>query len=792
VTGELSRWFAGIIKLGQSAEPVHDLEARVRAAVDTLPVTLFEVDENGIYTCVAGGYINLFGITPQLLIGRSIFDFPKFVPGKNMMVRRALAGESVSFTGLWPRGRFMIRLVPRRDAEGRVSAVVGLGIEIAKPASSDRYFEELLDALRRSEARFRAMCDCAPLGICVGNAKLEVGYVNPALCAILGRQPDELLGGRWETLLSDEERERIGRARAQGLAPHYSYTLEFTRKDGSSVWTSLRLAAMQDDGELLGYVIVVADITQERAAALAIEGAQQDLRRVIESSPEGIAVVRDQRWVFVNRALVQTLGYPSAKALIGSAVSEIVHPDDRRLALELIASPRADGDARELRYRSASGEYVLLELRPAPLSEFEGAPATLISVRDVTEKKKLQARLSVTERLLAVGTLAAGVAHEINNPLAAALSNLEWLANQLARQAAPVEDTETLAPERARELLRLLKPVDDAREACQRVQRIVQDLKQLSRADEERLGPVEVTQVIDSAVRMAWNGIRHRARLVREYGDLPPVHGNDARLAQVFLNLLINATHAIPEGRASEHEVRITARALSSGQVAVEVSDTGCGIPEEVVGRIFDPFFTTKPVGVGTGLGLSICQRIVTGMGGQIEVESQPGRGSTFRVLLTGSRAPAASARDAALEPAAAAGRARILVIDDDPAVGSALELVLSEDHDVEVLASSLRALARLRSGERFDVILCDLMMPELSGMDVHRQLASSHPELAAQVIFLSGGAFTPGAQDFLDRVPNPCLEKPFNWHELRSLIAQQLRRNAQRGAARAGALSPD
>jgi two-component system cell cycle sensor histidine kinase/response regulator CckA len=777
MTLDLSRWFAGILKprgAGGPPVPSAEMDARVRAAIDTLPVTMFEFDADGIYTSVAGGYVSLFGITPDLLVGRSVFDFPKFVPGKNVMVRRALTGETVAFSGFWPRGRFMIRLVPRFDATGRVEAVVGLGFELAKSAAGDRHMEELLEALRQSEARFRAMCDCAPLGICVSNPKLELGYVNPALCALLDRRPDELLGRQWKELL--QTRERRSRTRGAVHAAPDDDVMQYVRKDGSSVWCSLRMAAMHDDGELIGYVAVVADITQERNARLVIDGAQRDLRHVIEGSPEGIAVVREQRWIFVNRALVRSLGYPDAGALMGADVSELVHPEDRAQALELIARPEhvpGDGGARALRYRSASGEYVLLELRPALLSEFEGAPAVLISARDITEQKKLQARLAVTERLLAVGTLAAGVAHEINNPLSAALSNLEWVARQLARSTTP------RAGEPGGVMERLVKPIEDAREACERVRAIVHDLKLLSRAEEESVGPVELTHVIDSAVRMAWNEMRHRARLVREYGDLPLVNGNEARLAQVFLNLLINATQAIPEGRANQNEVRVTARRLSSGQVMVEVSDTGSGIPENVLGRIFDPFFTTKPPGIGTGLGLSICQRIVTSMGGQIEVESQLGRGSTFRVTLASS-ADAALQRSAEAAPAEAdcAPRARVLVIDDDPAVGTALKLVLAEEHEVEVLTNARHALDRLRNGERFGVILCDLMMPELSGMDFHRELALSNPELAAGIIFLTGGAFTLGAREFLDRIPNPRLGKPFNWSDLRALIGHQLMRS--------------
>jgi two-component system, cell cycle sensor histidine kinase and response regulator CckA len=787
MTVDLTRWFAGIMGMGQGARPMLDLaelDTRVRGAVDTLPVTLFEVDANGDYTCAAGGYINLFGISPSLLVGRSIFDFPKFVPGKNVMVRRALAGESVAFTGIWPRGRFMIRLVPRRDQSGRVCAVVGLGFELTKPNSSDRHFEDLLEALRQSEARFRAMCDCAPLGILVSSKKLELAYANPALCRLLGRRPEELLGRKWVDLLPPEERERVNHALTEERARHLPDTLRFERPDGASVWTSLRMAAMRDDGELLGYVAVVADITQERAARLAIDAAQQDLRRVIEGSPEGIAVVRAGRWIFVNRALVQTLGCVEAEALLGRDVNEIVHPEDRPHLHGLISEPEAlllNGEARELRCRGARGEYVLLEMRPAALSEFEGAPALLISARDITEKKKLQARLAVTERLLAVGTLAAGVAHEINNPLSAALSNLEWVAGQLSKLTAP--SSPILPAQLASGLTQLVGPIGDTLEACGRVKRIVQDLKLLSRAHEERLGPVEITEVIDSAVRMAWNELRHRARLVREYGDLPLVHGSEARLAQVFLNLLINATQAMPEGDAHRHEIHIAARAQGPDRVVVEIRDTGSGIPEEILGRIFDPFFTTKPPGIGTGLGLSICQRIISGMGGQIEVESRVGAGSMFRVTLASSKVKTLEALPMATEPELPASeRARVLVIDDDPAVGSALELVLAEDYEVEVLTNAQRALDRLRDGQRYAAILCDLMMPELSGMDFHRELARSHPALATQVIFLTGGAFTPGADEFLDSVPNPRMGKPYSTRELRALIARQLTMGALTG----------
>ena len=771
----LSRWFAGIgddPSEDPDAGPSPDQDARVRSAVNALPVCLFETDREGIYTSLAGGIIELFGVRPARLLGRSIFDFPKFVPGKNMMVRRALAGEQVSFGGIWPRGRFIMQLMPRFDAERRVCGVVGFGFNFRKPSSADADVDQLLEALRQSEARFRTMCESAPLGIYVSSPRHELGYVNPALCALLGKGPAELLGQRWDTLLGDADRAALHTAcRAHRDAPLvHEAALQLARSNGRTVWVSSRLAPMRDDGELIGYVGVILDVTQEHAAREAIARSQRDLRRVIESSPEGIAVLRDERWVFANRALLEALGYARAGELIGRAASEIVHPDDRLAALALGSSPQtADPGELELRYRKASGEYACMEIRAAALSEFEGAPALLVSARDITERKRLQAQLLVSERLLSVGTLAAGVAHEINNPLGAVLSNLEWIAGQL----------DTAGPDRPAELPPLRKALDDAREAAGRVRAIVRDLTLFSRIEDEAPGPADLVQVLDSALRLAGNELLHRARLVRDYHARPLVQGNEARLGQVFLNLIINAAHAIAEGRADEHEVRVSVRQLDSRRVAVEVRDTGCGIPAKLIGRIFDPFFTTKPAGIGTGLGLSICQRIVTGVGGRIEVESDPGRGSTFRVVLLQAEAPPPSAR--AQPPPAAntspIARGRVLVIDDDPRMASSLELVLSHAHDVDCFTRASDALRRLDTGQRYDAIVCDVMMPEMSGMDFHAALARTQPELANQIIFLTGGAFTLPAREFLGRISNPRLDKPFESRSLLALIAQRLER---------------
>ncbi|HZS35304.1 MAG TPA: ATP-binding protein, partial [Polyangia bacterium] len=307
-------------------------------------------------------------------------------------------------------------------------------------------------------------------------------------------------------------------------------------------------------------------------------------------------------------------------------------------------------------------------------------------------------------------------------------------------------------------------------EAAERVRLIVRDLKIFSRPEEEKLGAVDVRVVMESSLRMAWNEIRHRARLVKSYGDVPAVAANEARLGQVFLNLVINAAQAIEPGHADRNQLRVATRDGGAGRVIVEVADTGSGIPADVIGRIFDPFFSTKPIGVGTGLGLPICYRIVTGFGGEIGVESEPGKGSVFRVTLP-IAVPAVEEPAPAAAPAPApARRARVLVVDDDEMVARSLRRMIGPEHHV-VVASSARAGAEACARERFDVILCDLMMPEMTGMDLHAELARVAPEQAARMVFMTGGAFTPDARSFLERVPNERLEKPFDVEALRAII---------------------
>ncbi|WP_375771015.1 ATP-binding protein [Archangium gephyra] len=245
--------------------------------------------------------------------------------------------------------------------------------------------------------------------------------------------------------------------------------------------------------------------------------------------------------------------------------------------------------------------------------------------QSLQQLQEAQSQLLLADRLATMGRLAAGVGHEINNPLAYILGNLRYLQEELRRTKG------TASEEEWRELL---AAATEACEGAERVQFIVQDLKLFIRPDDAAVGPVELGTVVRGAAKMAAHEIRPRARLIEDCADVPPVRGNGARLSQVLLNLLINAAHAIEPGRMEHNEIRVVARRSAPGHVTLAVSDTGCGIPPENLARIFEPFFTTKPVGVGTGLGLPVCQGIITSLGGELTVESQPGQGTTFRITL--------------------------------------------------------------------------------------------------------------------------------------------------------------
>jgi signal transduction histidine kinase len=383
------------------------------------------------------------------------------------------------------------------------------------------------------------------------------------------------------------------------------------------------------------------------------------------------------------------------------------------------------------------------------------------AARRAEERQDMESRLAFADRMASVGTLAAGVAHELNNPLMYVLSNL-----RLTREDFDSRD-EAEWIERAREQL------DEAIHGAVRMQNIVRDLKTFSRVDDEQRGNVDIQGVLESSINICWNEIRHRATLERDFSETPPVDANESRLGQVFLNLLINAAQAMPEREVSAN--RITARTYTDDQgwAVIEIADNGFGIEPDRMSRVFEPFFTTKDISEGTGLGLSICRNIIRDAGGTIEAHSELDRGTTFVVRLpasTRSDVPHTTQAPPTVTPGA---RACVIVVDDEPLVGRSIRRAL-RGHQVQVFSSGAEAIERLCSDEPFDVVFCDLMMPGVSGMEVYGRVSERRPELASRFVFMTGGAFTPQAREFLKRTPLVCLEKPFELRQIRDLVRER------------------
>jgi signal transduction histidine kinase len=439
---------------------------------------------------------------------------------------------------------------------------------------------------------------------------------------------------------------------------------------------------------------------------------------------------------------------------------EATHVEDVARVSREFELAALDGAPRNITYRitRGDGEARLLDVHFQVRSEGGRPVETFGTTQDITERQQMQEQLAVAERLASLGTLAAGVAHEINNPLAALMGHLEMLL-----RAGSGADDGTRA-----ENLQVMK------EAAERIRDVARDLRVFARSESDTVGPVDVAEVLESSLRLAGHQLRHRARIVRRFRDVPPVLANASRLGQVFLNLLVNAGQAIEEGHVDRNAVTVAIEVCGDSRVAIDVTDTGPGIPASRLPRLFQPFSTTKAEGHGTGLGLAICHRIVTQFGGTITARSVEGQGATFRIELPVSTAPSAPAPAPAPSTRPPADQLRVLIVDDDSMVRRALRELLDVGFGVETeeADSAADALSRIRGGARYDAILSDLMMPRMSGPEFFLALKEVAPEQSERLAFVTGGAFTASAAAFLEAYPQPVLEKPITIASLGRMLA--------------------
>jgi signal transduction histidine kinase len=621
---------------------------------------------------------------------------------------------------------------------------------------------------------------------------------SEGLHLILGR--DMSLGAPSFEALSQsyapESWERLGVAINAAIERGESYELELAmiREDGRLCWTSTRGEAVRGpDGAVERLRGTVLDINERKRAEEAAL-----LREVQLQEAERIAGVGSWEWAVGGEDITWSEGL---HLILGrdvelgpptfSNLSEWYVPESWQRLGVAIAETIEHGTPYELELGMvrADGEVCLTTTRGEAVRGPDGAVVRLRgTVLDITERKRLEARTAQADRLSSMGLLAAGVAHEINNPLTYVLFNAEGLTEELpaileaARRSVAClraevgdevassllgDDASLLVPANLREVLERAQEVVDGGE---RIKTLVRSLGTFSRVEKVEESNVDLALAIDSATNMARNEMKYRAQLVLELGDVPKVWASEGRLSQVFLNLLINAAHAIEEGDAERNVIKIRTW-TEEGDVFAAISDTGAGISDADQERIFEPFWSTKQVGRGSGLGLAICKNIVTAFGGDIWVESELGKGSCFTVRLP-TRSSSAPDADDGVRVGAAQANGRVLIVDDEPAIRRMLSRSLGRTHVVVAAGSGLEAREILKRDLEFDVILCDLMMPKMTGMELHEWLAAQHPEIGRRLVFITGGIFTPRASSYLASVDNLQVAKPFAAKAIRKLVA--------------------
>lgn len=645
-------------------------------------------------------------------------------------------------------------------------------------------------ALEESEQRYALASEGANDGLWEWSVSSGEVFYSERWKAMLGYQPDEIGTSfvEWLERVHHEDRSRVQAeidAHVEGESERLYSEFRVRTKEGSYRWMLTRGRAIRDrTGRATRMAGWMTDITERKLAHERLTESEELSRQLVHQAADAMYFFdREGRILEANQRASTDLGYERSD-LLSMRMSDIDPGLTPERVAELVENlPPEQALTLERVHRRRDGSSQPVELR---LSFFRHRDERhlLATARDVTVRKEMEAQLLLADRMASVGTLAAGVAHEVNNPLTSLLLNLELIERQLSGHATasmpPFSESEGHPGElRMNESVRerVLRSVARAREGAERVGVIVRDLKTFSRGEAEVRDAVDLRRVVESTLNLAHPELKRRASVETDMPrDLAAVRANEARLGQVFLNLLLNAIQSFAEDDPNNNAITIRVEP-SDTFVLAEVIDNGVGIPESVLPRIFDPFFTTKPVGVGTGLGLYICRNIVQSFGGTLTCESVLGQGSTFRMRLptvrslaegTARYTPVGTARPT-VPPPPDLKPAKILVIDDDEAVTQTLADILSA-HEVVVATNATDALRAL-DNQRFDLVLCDVKLHRMAPERLRPREAQLHCRWAFTVS-TPANELTEGYTFGAD-----VIEKP-----VRSETLWNLLRNAPRG----------
>ncbi|MBL8603533.1 MAG: response regulator [Myxococcales bacterium] len=487
---------------------------------------------------------------------------------------------------------------------------------------------------------------------------------------------------------------------------------------------------------------------------------ERQLRSVLDEMSEGM-VLHDASGAIVdaNRAAEVILGLDRT-TLIGRRPADprwrAVHEDgspfmaETHPAAEVLRTRKpVSGVVMGVHRPDDTLRWISITALPIAPRDVGSGLAVLSTFRDITTERAIQAtseRLARQERLVTAGTLAAGLGHEINNPLSFVSANIE-VALQVLRVLGPS------LPRHAE----LVEALTDALDGAERVRKIVKGLRTLAREGGAPV-PTHLASAIEASIQIAMHALRPRARVETRLDPTPLAMADESSVAQIVINLLVNAAECFHAADPSRNLVTVESGVADDGRVFVRVRDNGPGMTAAQVERVFEPFYTTKANGQGTGLGLPISQSLAQQLGGTLTVRSEPGQGTQFTLSFQPVAAPASEKRAAP----------RVLLVDDEEGVLRALSRALREQFEVVAESDSRVALRRIASGEHFDVIFCDLMMPHLGGVELYAEVARLRPPLVAKMVFMTGGTTNERTAGFLATVANDRLEKPFSMQTLR------------------------
>lgn len=609
----------------------------------------------------------------------------------------------------------------------------------------------------------------------------KITDANAAAALLTGIPREQLLGMRIGELFDPNELLDATSVR------NYAVRTTLRRRDGASITVSVTLNAVEDDPLVSMHALVRDEshvVAKEREASLhftRVRELEKELRAILDNAP--LIVFRldpeEGKLRYLNRHAERLLGVPTAEALGTPDFLRAVHQGGAALQAfdAAVAAARAGRVAPpyEARLRWNGGDEIGVRGTIYPLVG-EGGDVVAIEgiLADVSAEHAARSRAVQADRLSSLGMLAASVAHEINNPAAFILLGLGTL-ERMVRTLEPPAGEE--AADGMRDLL------GELRDSINRIVRIARDLRVFASPSR---GPVksaitDVNEVVESALSLTRGKVLEHATLVKELEDVPPVLIDGGRLGQVVVNVIVNATQALQKSPKRPATISVTTR--SDGQmVEIAIADTGIGIPKENQQRIWAPFFTTKPSEMGTGLGLSISREIVERAGGSIRVESptledEDGpRGARFVIALPTadrrSEREHAPVERALVAADGGAPRRSVLIVEDEVPLARVLSAELGRVHEV-VLADCARDAAELLEQRRFDVVLCDLRMPGMSGEAFYSRVRERDPAQASAFIFMSGIGFVPEVERFLAATGRPVLHKPFSPEAVLEAIAR-------------------